>query len=195
MYFKLVACFLMLIIAADAFASKRDDKRLIKAVVSGNVESVQKALDKGAPNVNITDRKKFGSGNTALEYVLEKGDYEIAKLLIDRGAGTKDAFHSAIYREDEETVRFLVDTGVDPNVTDSMGRSALGKAKSEEIQNLLLELGAVPVCGSSVLRQVSKEGKFVVLGTVKDCDLKELEFYDNEGALVCTGPAANRGCR
>jgi ankyrin repeat protein len=65
---------------------------LIAAVYTGNIEVVKLLLAKGA-KVNLTDQHFPTSNiigpqplNTALHYAAEKGFYDIARLLIDKGA-------------------------------------------------------------------------------------------------------------
>lgn len=83
---------LLLSLSHVCFAGKKEDK-LFKGINENNISAVEKYLDKGG-NVNAIITKEILQNNwkkeiieeTALEYAIKKKHYEIAKLLINRGA-------------------------------------------------------------------------------------------------------------
>ena len=69
---------------------------------------------------------------TALFSAAQKGNFEIAKILIDHGADVdaidkdgKSVLHAAASSGNENTVKILLDCGVMPNVDDANNRTPL----------------------------------------------------------------------
>ena len=83
------------------------DRKFLKAVKEGNYEETRCGLDSGAKVNTFTHQ----NGKTALLEACSRGYYEIAELLIERGA--------------------------DLSTTDHKGRSALRLAANERIRGLL----------------------------------------------------------
>ncbi|MFH0824449.1 MAG: ankyrin repeat domain-containing protein [Pseudomonadota bacterium] len=92
---------------------------IVSAVISGNYGSVKSHLDSGA-DVNARDEQ----GMTLLMLACKHGRYDVAKLLIERGAilNAKDqragaaALDWAITKGRTDIVGLLLDKGADPNI-------------------------------------------------------------------------------
>ena len=117
---------------------------LIAAVYDGNVEAVKLLLAKGA-KVNLTDQHVPGNSvegpeplNTALMYAAEKGYYEIAEMLLNKGANIEQ-----MNAKGQTPLMFSVHL-----VTDKS--DALTKENAVKVAALLLNRGAkVDNCGFS----------------------------------------------
>nr|XP_038948774.1 ankyrin repeat domain 36 isoform X4 [Rattus norvegicus] len=103
-------------------------KRIHKAASMGDIPQVQKLLEFGNIDVNITDRKK----RTALHYACAHGQSEMVSLLLwydcniearDREEST--ALIKATQRQHEICVKILLENGADPNAVDAYHITAL----------------------------------------------------------------------
>ncbi|XP_040602563.1 ankyrin repeat domain-containing protein 30A-like [Mesocricetus auratus] len=103
-------------------------KKIHKAASMGDIAQVQRMLEFGDVDVNITDRKK----RTALHYACAHGQSEMVTLLLwyacniearDREEST--ALIKATQRQHEECVKILLENGADPNPVDINQSTAL----------------------------------------------------------------------
>ncbi|CAH6993852.1 Ankrd36 [Phodopus roborovskii] len=103
-------------------------KKIHKAASVGDITQVQRMLEFGDVNVNITDRKK----RTALHYACAHGQSEMVNLLLwydcniearDRDEST--ALIKATQRQHKECVKILLENGADPNAIDANHNAAL----------------------------------------------------------------------
>lgn len=135
-------------LAKGAKINARDDlgrTPLIWAAERGHIDTVKLLLHYGA-KVNIKD----SSGASALIAAFSNGHIEVAELLKDNGATltSKDrerTFHSACYYGKLEVVKSFVEQGVNIEVPDSEGYTALHDASGEghdDIVEFLLQHGA-----------------------------------------------------
>ncbi|KAL9108355.1 MAG: hypothetical protein Q9227_006815 [Pyrenula ochraceoflavens] len=102
------------------------------AALNGNLEIMQRLADAGA-NINAVDNDK----DTAIRYAVESSKIEILKWLVchcDRktlfapnGHGC-NAAHCAARSGESEALQWLVEEGVDPNLVDDNGETALQHA-------------------------------------------------------------------
>ncbi|KAJ4864350.1 ankyrin repeats (3 copies) domain-containing protein [Trichoderma breve] len=133
---------------------------LYSAAEGGHIETVRLLLNKGADPGYILEGH-LGQ-ETALDGAAEGGHGAVMRLLLDSGAtlGDKDDLRealdsaakygripllSAARRGHEETVKFLLECGADPNAHDADGTTPLAQAAEKghaEIVRLLLESGA-----------------------------------------------------
>ncbi|MEJ1274421.1 ankyrin repeat domain 36 [Cricetulus griseus] len=108
-------------------------KKIHKAASMGDITQVQRMLEFGDVDVNITDRKKRSeSVRTALHYACAHGQSEMVALLLwydcniearDRDEST--ALIKATQRQHEECVKILLENGADPNAIDAYQNAAL----------------------------------------------------------------------
>lgn len=170
---------LQAVIAAGANVNGWDAKGhsgLMRAVREGYVEVARVLLDAGVP---VDDRPRKES-RTPLEEALLKGRWEMAVLLLERGAVldmTPDpqrmrptwlasVLYAAAHAGDERAVKVFLDAGIPPDAAPSNGVTPLmGAARAGRIgtARLLIDAGAdVNACGShnrSVLRY-AQDGEF-----------------------------------
>jgi len=102
---------------------------IFKAIDDNNLIELEKLLRLKNINVNVTN----DSGETPLHIASKKGDLEIVKFLVEKGAdvNAKDhddeeatALHIASFYGMADIVKFLVSKGADVNATNSSGQTA-----------------------------------------------------------------------
>ncbi|MCS7208424.1 MAG: ankyrin repeat domain-containing protein [Fimbriimonadales bacterium] len=139
------------------------NEQLLRAVESGDIEQVRRALAGGAV---VNARTK--SGLTALSIAIIRGYDEIALLLIEKGAsldardrsgdrenrhpGNSPVHYAAIYGR-ARVLQAMLDRGVSPNLRDRNGRTLLMMAaenRHRETVRLLLQRGADPTMRSAL---------------------------------------------
>ncbi|XP_041492208.1 ankyrin repeat domain-containing protein 7-like, partial [Microtus oregoni] len=123
-------------------------KKIHKAASMGDITQVQRMLEFGDVDVNVTDRKK----RTALHYACAHGQAEMAALLLwyecnieARDSDLSTALIKAAQRQHEECVKVLLENGADSNAIDANQNTALHYAvynNSTSIAAKLLEFGA-----------------------------------------------------
>lgn len=122
-------------------------KRLFKFIQLGLVDKVRAELDDG---VDVSGRSAYGD-TTPLAVAVQRGQTEIALLLIDRGAdvNARDAWgRTALYLADErEVAEKLLASGADVHARDGTGRTPLHAVCSRSsgdvgLVELLLDSGA-----------------------------------------------------
>ena len=117
---------------------------LHSAVYRGNIELAKLLISLGA-DVNVKD----DSANTPLAWAVSYGRIELAKLLISAGAdvnikwGHYTLLHWAVSYNLLEMTKLLIDSGADVKAKGSKGEMILNWAKSEEMEALLKQHGAV----------------------------------------------------
>ena len=110
------------------------------AAYSGHKDMVELLLDRGA---DINKESIFGT--TPLHFAAERGNIEAARLLISLGA--KPQLTKAAANRQEKIISGLLQAGVDPDITDSDGQTALMRASilgHLNIVQILLQRGANP---------------------------------------------------
>ena len=122
---------------------------LMEACKHSNLAAAEKALDEGA-EVNYKDRDNYH--NTPLDITSYKGNIELAKMLIRRGAdvNSKNSWgisplHIASMDGKIELAELLIENGADVNITDDFGKTPLRTTINTgniEMVNLLLSKGA-----------------------------------------------------
>jgi len=118
------------------------DDNLLTAVERGKIKKVLKWLEKGAnPNGVL-------HGSSPLSVALTEGQYEIAEILLDAGAGNFNYWNLrySIWG-DPQVLRKMLEKGANPNIWGGKKETILQwaiKMKSLEHVQLLLEYGADP---------------------------------------------------
>lgn len=104
--------------------------QLVKAVESGDQQSVTKLLDQG-----LSVETAVPNGHCLLDYAAEKGNIPMARFLISRGASVKRADEykrTALYWASGEgkadMVAFLIEQGANPNAKEWQGMTPLHEA-------------------------------------------------------------------
>ena len=103
---------------------------------NGNKEMILFLLKYG---FDINTKNKHG--NT----ILEEGDYiteDMMQFLISHGAKSDCALFNYAYYDDIETIKLLLKNGVDINVQDGYGQTALDYAHTDEMKQFLISHGA-----------------------------------------------------
>ena len=130
----------------------RGKSPFMRAIMSGDVETVEALLDCGAhPNVPAQGIASF----TPLTWAINMGQTEIVRLLVQRGADVnavgrhgETPLRSAAMKGNVEAARILLEAGADPNQTSGeITMTALGFATmmaGTDMVRLLLEHGAEP---------------------------------------------------
>ena len=141
-----------------------------------------KLLAAAGADINTTDN----CGNTALHISIQRTDFECMSLLMELGADINanannsrcgryewSPLHCAMFNNNTEAVRILLDAGADPNFRDNMGHTALmiaacsGNTCDVEITKLLVKYGAdLTLCsdsGEDCAHLASSCGRFRVL--------------------------------
>lgn len=116
---------------------------LCVATRNDSKEMLELLLEKGADINEVSEDRGY---SPVMDAVWRK-NYEIAKLLIDRGADLsimssdgQSILVLAVGNGNSKIVKLLLDSGADPDVKDSMGMSARGYAslfKNEELMKLM----------------------------------------------------------
>jgi ankyrin repeat protein len=136
-----LALAICLVVGTPSHADEKGDL-LLAATRKGDVTSVKRLLDEGA---NVNARTRYNS--TPLFFACDRGNLEIATLLISRGAdlNVKDNFYNAtaltwaMSKKHDAIVGLLIEKGVD--VTDALAGAA--REGDRKLLDLILEKGKV----------------------------------------------------
>lgn len=127
-----------------------DEMLLFEAVERGDLESIQRLLEKG-----VSPDAMDPTNDTPLMTAVREGQIEAARLLLERGAwvdsvDVDDRFSTltlAVVRNDAPMVRLLLSHGAQTQVLDEYGFTPLGRAVEGgrvEIVRMLVDHGANP---------------------------------------------------
>ncbi len=115
--------------------------------VSGNIDTLQKLLDKSA-QTNAAD----ANGTTALHWAATHGHKEVVKLLLERGADIhaktnsgSTALHLAALGNHVDAIKVLIEKGADVNAVDNNGSTPFvwaAQKKQKDSMVCLVKLGA-----------------------------------------------------
>lgn len=137
------------------------------AAVFGQTKAAASLLEHGA-EINAMSRstKPFVPQNTALHAALAGRNWDVAELLVDRGADVNSIdnrglapLHNAVFGGNAQVVALLLIKGAEVNVRDQQGRSPLSLAVEKghaEVADLLRQHGAVDLPGN----QTGGKGSF-----------------------------------
>ena len=124
------------------------------AVWEGNAEEVRKLLSSGMVYVNL-EKSTFSGFSTLLCSAVEKGDKDVAKLLLDSGADPNKAnnargspLHWAAFGGQADIVKLLLKRGADFDKANDNGSTPLYWAAyfgHTNVVKLLLQAGADPM--------------------------------------------------
>jgi RNA polymerase sigma factor (sigma-70 family) len=141
-------------VVASENAQDRSDinKALFDAVIAGDLTQVKNLLDKGA-DANATQQQGEGKGITVLMFAASKGNVDITKLLIERGADVNGKqlksmntpLMLAAVASHLEVVNLLLEKGADVNMRNKSRETALkwairyskdSKSKTDVVKSL-----------------------------------------------------------
>ena len=128
------------------------NKKLMKAIQNNDTYKVSSILEKQKVNINYISKLYDYEARTPLTLASQKRNYEIVKLLVDKGAGVNirdGANHTALIEASKrgyfEIVKYLVENGADINAKDNDGKTTLMIASEDrnlEIVKYLVRNGA-----------------------------------------------------
>jgi ankyrin repeat protein len=138
------ACALLIFVSC----SKKADlnRRLIDAVVLGDIAKVDNLLARGA---DVNAREEVSPGRTALIIAAGEDDGEIAAALLKQGADVNamsgDGSSALMYAAMEgnaDIVKMLLAQGAEVNASDNLGQTALIKASADGHETIVEILAA-----------------------------------------------------
>lgn len=116
------------------------------AVQNGELATVKSVLDDDPAMVSF----QFDSNNSPLQLAASRGHFDVAQLLVERGADVKatgdqgmTALHYAVDAHYDKIVDLLIANGADVNLVDARGLSPIAAAARQFIDDDLTEEGAV----------------------------------------------------
>ena len=120
-----------------------DETPLIKCLLAGNFELAKYFLDKGA-NMYAYDT----GGRTSMMICAQKGYLDFAKELIKKGydinkkvpSNNHSVLSLAVWANQVEMVRLLLQNGADPNIKDNLGWSSFDVAEFCNNPEIIKEL-------------------------------------------------------
>ena len=132
---KWIALLLLVLLSGQPAFAQDQGEELLAAARKGDLAAVKAQLDKG---VNVNAKNRYGA--TALAYACDRGNVDIVKLLIERGAdvNVKDSFYGATPiswasgNGHTEVVKLLLDKGakgVDDVLIEAVGSSNTAMVK------------------------------------------------------------------
>ena len=143
---------------------------LFQAIGQHDVKSVAELLSRGDdPNAPQPELPNWRPLEAAIEELGSGASVEVVRLLIKHGADVNawdlahslTPLHRAMFHENEQTIRLLLEAGADPNPVSNQGDSALRLAVEQnnlEMAALCLHYGASQTinesggfCGNTVL--------------------------------------------
>ena len=174
-----------------------DQTPLSLAAEEGVTEIMQILLGQGADNGTQEgeDKQAPAIGSEALFNVIEKGDVETVRLLVEAGAdvnaaegfGGNTPLHEAVENGNAEIVQILVDAGADIEAEGFMGRTPLGLAAEEgatEILQILLGQGADNGTPEGEDKQSPAIGSEALFTAIKKGDVETVRLLVEAGADV-----------
>jgi ankyrin repeat protein len=182
--------------SSSAVSIVYENNEIHKAVLSGSVERLKKALTENENDVNV-----FGeNGKTALRLAAEIGLVEHIKLLLSRGArlNAQDGdgeipLRAAIEYGHEDVFNLLIENKADPKGRSSRNSTPLIIAayySRESIFNRLIDLGAdihaVSIYQYNALDSAAYRGSSLIFGRLVELGLKPHDSPDKEWPLICS---------
>ena len=136
--------------------TKKDIKAFFKAITDSDLNRVSNLLNSDKDYItvcNVAPPKK-DDGQSGLQVAFKTGNFDIAKLLIERGADVNlqdqegdTALHRAAQNGNDRILKMLLVKGANPNLKNKVGGTALMWAAAfghDESVTVLLDNGADP---------------------------------------------------
>ena len=151
-----------------------------------------KLLAAAGADINTADN----CGNTALHISIQRTDFECMSLLMELGADINanngrynryewSPLHCAMFNNNTEAVRILLDAGADPNITDSSGRTLLHHALRTDVSintSKGLEYASMLISAGAGLEMKDEDGRTALCRTIQYGQLKQAELLLKAGA-------------
>lgn len=173
----------------SAEAQKQVNEELLDAMYFGNIAGVRVALEAGA-DVKLQHRGK-PLMLVALEDVAFEKRPQIIQLLSEKGIDVQvrgtTALHHAVWQEDEGSVNALLTCGVDVNVVNDKGETALHLAARKGNREFLQLLCEQPGIN---LNACDKDKKTAIECAADNKHFEAFDFLKSKGAIVDTEIAA-----
>jgi len=130
---------------------------LFKAAERGNVEVTKVLLDRGI-DINVKDTFY---DSTAMSWALDKGHYEVVRLLLQKGAtGAEDVLMVGVQSNKEEVVKMALDTGKIKPADLTVALASSMNANTTTITDMLKKAGAAPPLEIDAATLQSYAGKY-----------------------------------
>ena len=113
----------------NAWKGQRDWAAIHAAAQQGHYDVVKLLIDRGA-DIDAECNTSGSPLDTAMQLGTE-AHQRIAQLLAEKGAVSRSRIHTACYLGDVDSVKVLIKAGIDVNIRDSQGLTALALAKQE----------------------------------------------------------------
>lgn len=164
------------------------------SIVNSDIETLKVLLGEGADFMKYITKQSFETDFSALHYVAQKENLEIAKLLIRKGANVnarnhenKTPLHVAAC-DSPSVVKYLIEKGGDVNARDNCGQTPLHFAASKrnaECLHLLLANGADIrrvdyYSGQTTLHRAAR-GSPEILKLILNLEVFDVNVRDNIG--------------
>ena len=170
--------------------TKKDIKIFFKAISDGDINKVSELVDNNSEYLRICNvaPPKKDDGQSGLQVTFKTGNFEIAKLLIDKGADTNfmetseinewtapvlhDCIRATIFNSytlQKDTKQFekafsllqlMLDKKANPNSTDSYGNNCLHRAIMDSRQ--MIDNPSADFTGGVLLQQLKKVFKALI---------------------------------
>lgn len=189
------------------------------AAEAGDLKAAEDAIDAGA-NIDGSNELLY----RPLMMAAVKGNISMAKLLIEKGANVSakcertdplaveegvmgcQAAHFAVYNNEAGVLRFLLETGADPNATDAgshqltlLDTACAGEDSTKTVTMVreLLKAGADPTRANSIgciaLHSAAKRGFVKVIDLLLKHSPKSVNCYGNDNTFTPLCAAALEG--
>ncbi|CRG84938.1 hypothetical protein PISL3812_02106 [Talaromyces islandicus] len=199
-------------------------RRFFNASVSGDIKTIQEALDTREININARPKWNDWEGETALHRAAANGHLEIVKLLLSHGAevdrrddspvGPKSAIHIAAHNGHVSVVQELIQNGADVTTRGEMEGTLLNfvlwqkksiSDKEYEIIDLVLNQENYDIhswlfeMGGTILHQAAEIGDLKLIRYLVDrgADCNYIMPTYDEATVLCSAVSYNRldACR
>jgi len=180
------------------FTITSTSQEIFNAIAGNDIEKVKSLIES---DISILESKQEHN-MTPLMFAASEGNYELTKLLINKGADihyTRPLGFSTIFMPSMfghfEIVKLLVESGVDINIEDRWGRTALYVAinfGTKEIAEYLVEHGAKIPVKDFLLHHALAKGMTGIVEFMLENGANSTSFNDNDGTILHSAAKGNQ---